>query len=94
MNEGEKVVFKATIESINNGDWDVASLYAKPRCGTCRSKGFYEFDIVLPSNLTINIDGKESRATPKTRNICPCVLKRLEEEIIKESMPDRKAVST
>jgi hypothetical protein len=90
MNEGERVVFDTTLKSINEGAWDVASLYAKPNCGTCRGKGWYGFDIILPGNLTINIDGKESRTTPQSQNICPCVEKRLEREIIEESSPDIK----
>ena len=90
MNEAEQVVYNATIQSIRDGAWDVASLYAKPKCSQCRSKGWYGFDIVLPGNLTINIDGKESRSTPQTQNICPCVEKRLEREIIDESKPDKK----
>lgn len=90
MNDGERTVYNATIQSINDGAYDVAELYAKPNCGTCRGKGWYEFDIILPGNLTIQIDGKDSRTTPKTKNVCACVEKRLEREIIHESMPEKQ----
>jgi hypothetical protein len=90
LNEAERTVFNATIESITNGNWDVASLYAKSSCGTCRGKGWYGFDIVLPAGLTLQRDGKDIRATPEEKRVCSCVEKRLEREILDESEPDSK----
>ncbi len=50
MNDGERAVYRATIQSINNGAYDVAGLYSKVGCGTCMNSTLFSLGY-LPSRL-------------------------------------------